>query len=110
MRDETKQSDVTLGLRYTGLMRSPSGGGVCEREDGLQMAGRPRDLWMNGGSKAQACGKRGAFRWDGAFGLIGEGFLLWCSRTLGGGGTTDLSSLGFSALNVCEKGENEKPR
>lgn len=51
LRDETKWSDVTLGLWYMGLMRSASVGGACvsECEDGLQMAGRRRDLWMNGG-------------------------------------------------------------
>lgn len=100
MRDETKRSDVTLGLWYMGLMRSPSVGGVyvSEREDGLQMAGRPRDLWTNGGSAVRACGKEAgleaAFQreelflclWTGRLALPVKdfaGWLLQLSHTLG---------------------------
>lgn len=64
LRDETKWSDVTLGLWYMGLMRSASVGGACvsEWEDGLQMAGRRRDLWMNGGEHVgQQTGREAGF-------------------------------------------------
>lgn len=63
LRDETKWSDVTLGLWYMGLMRSASVGGACvsECEDGLQMAQRRRDLWMNSGEHVGQQTGRGKF-------------------------------------------------
>lgn len=64
LRDETKWSDVTLGLWYMGLMRSASVGGACvsECEHGLQMAGQRRDLWMNGGEHVgQQTGREAGF-------------------------------------------------
>lgn len=112
LRDETKQSDVTLGLWCMGLMRSASVGGVCvfECEDGLQMVGGWRDLWIYGGSAGPACGtgdrERGRFcngwwlyevtTWgvlpvftDRSLGLIVKDFSGWLiqrSHTLGWGG------------------------
>lgn len=135
--DETRRSDVTLGLRYTGLMRSASVGGVCvcEREDGLQMAGRRRrfmdERWLGGGSTWDRATETGAVFWvffflvmDGCclrvalqlkfflclrtdrLGLMGErSGWLAVKHTLGRDVTTDLSS-----FCVTKRGKGEALR